>query len=44
MPRNGRIVLEGAIYHIYQKGNNKDYIFENSKHKKFDFELLAYVI
>lgn len=56
MSRSSRVVFEGAIYHIYQRGNNKEYIFENPKHKnflikqikeynkKFDFELLAYVI
>lgn len=56
MPRKNRVILEGAIYHIYQRGNNKEYIFENPKHKAFfikqikeynklyDFQLLAYVI
>lgn len=56
MPRANRVILEGAIYHIYQRGNNREYIFENPKHKAFlikqikeynelyDFQLLAYVI
>lgn len=56
MPRKNRIIYEGAIYHIYQRGNNKEYIFEDDKIKmfilkylkiynqKFDYEILAYVI
>lgn len=56
LPRDNRIIFEGAIYHVYQRGNNKEFIFRNSKHKVFilkqikeynkcfDFELLAYVI
>lgn len=56
MPRPNRIIFEGAVYHIYQRGNNRAYIFENPKHKffllklikeynkRFDFQLLAYVI
>lgn len=56
MPRNNRIVFEGAVYHITQRGNNKEYIFRENKHKsfllkqikeynkKFDFQLLAYAI
>lgn len=54
--RDNRVVFEGAIYHIYQRGNNKEFIFQNPKHKAFilkqikeynkcfDFQLLAYVI
>lgn len=56
MPRNNRIVFEGAIYHITHRGNNKEYILKYSRHKsfllkqireynkKFDFQLLAYTI
>lgn len=56
MSRSSRIVYPGAIYHIIQRGNNKDYILQEDKHKgffikqikeyniKFDFQLLAYVI
>jgi putative transposase len=56
MPRENRIILEGAIYHVYQRGNNREHIFGNPKHKAFlikqikeynelyDFQLLAYVI
>jgi putative transposase len=56
MPRKSRIIYEGAIYHIYQRGNNKEYIFEDSSiktfllrclseyNKKFDYEILAYAI
>lgn len=56
MSRKNRIIYEGAIYHIYQRGNNKEYIFEDDRvkefilrclkeyNKKFDYEILAYVI
>ncbi|WP_052447538.1 transposase [Clostridium polynesiense] len=56
MPRKSRIIYPGAIYHIYQRGNNKDFIFEDSNvkrfmlkyleeyNKRFDYEILAYVI
>lgn len=48
--------FEGAIHHVWQRGNNKDYIFQDriSKeffinqlkeyNKKFDYNILAYVI
>jgi putative transposase len=56
VPRAQRPIYEGAVYHVYQRGNNKDYIFKdaNSKvfllkeikayNKIFDFQLLAFVI
>jgi REP element-mobilizing transposase RayT len=56
LAREKRIICEGTIYHITSRGNNRDYIFSNPKHKAFllkqikeynmvfDFELLAYVI
>lgn len=56
MPRSGRIVYNGAIYHVYQRGNNREYVFSYDDLKefvieqikkynsKFDFELLAYCI
>lgn len=56
MPNKKKIIYEGAIYHVYQRGNNKEFIFENDNiktfilkylkeyNKKFDYELLAYVI
>lgn len=56
MPRKNRVIYEGAIYHIYQRGNNREYIFEDDRtkifflkylkeyNKKFDYEVLAYVI
>lgn len=56
MSRASRIVYPGAIYHIIQRGNNKDYILQKDMHKgflikqikeyniKFDYQLLAYVI
>ncbi|MBK5241222.1 transposase [Clostridium sp.] len=56
MPRKNMVIYEGAVYHIYQRGNNKEFIFEDDNiktfilkylkeyNKKFDYELLAYVI
>lgn len=56
MGRANRVIFEGAIYHVIIRGNNKEYIFQNPKHKSFiikqlreyqeilDFDLLAYVI
>jgi len=58
MPRKNRsgIIFNGAIYHIYHRGNNREFIFQNDEHKafflkelkechkKFSYELLAYVI
>lgn len=56
MSRTNRIFYEGAIYHIYQRGNNKEYIFQDDNIKEFilkclekynkilDYEVLAYVI
>lgn len=56
MSRPNRIIYEGSIYHIYQRGNNKEYIFQDDyvkgfilkcleKYNKiFDYEVLAYVI
>lgn len=56
MSRKDTVIYEGAIYHIYQRGNNKEFIFKDDNiktfilkylkeyNKKFDYELLAYVI
>lgn len=56
MPARRKIIFEGAIYHIFARGNNREYIFKNPKHKEFliekirdsnkifDFQLLAFVI
>ena len=56
MAKGKKIICEGTIYHITSRGNNRDYILSDPKHKafllkqikaynmKFDFELLAYVI
>jgi len=56
MSRKDTVKYEGAVYHIYQRGNNKEFIFENDNiktfilkylneyNKKFDYEILAYVI
>ncbi|NLC39460.1 MAG: helix-turn-helix domain-containing protein [Clostridiaceae bacterium] len=56
MARRLRINLPGVVYHIFQRGNNKEYIFSEDKDKlsflnlledhtkKEVFELLGYVI
>lgn len=48
--------FEGAIHHVWQRGNNREYIFQDNKskqfflkqlkeyNKKFDYNILAYVI
>jgi hypothetical protein len=33
MPRAPRPEYEGAVYHICQRDNNKDYIFKDSSSK-----------
>lgn len=56
MSRPRRILYDGAIYHVYQRGNNKDFIFQSPFYKnffikqleeytkRFDYQVLAYVI
>lgn len=56
MPRKPRIQYPGAIYHIIQRGNNKNKVFPQSRDKRYllkqienaviqgDMELFAYVI
>lgn len=56
MSSRERGVFEGAIHHVWQRGNNKDFIFKDNNvkyffikqlkeyNKKFDYKLLAYVI
>lgn len=56
MPRKQRIEFNGAIYHIFQRGNNKEHIFKEDVEKGFflkqikecmiayNFSLFAYVI
>ena len=56
MPRKRRIEYRGALYHVIQRGNNREYIFENNLYKgylikiiretkiKYDFKLYGYVI
>lgn len=51
-----RGLFEGAIHHVWQRGNNKDFIFKNDNvkrffirqlktyNKKFDYNILAYVV
>ncbi|KDR94641.1 hypothetical protein SAMN02745945_02623 [Peptoclostridium litorale DSM 5388] len=35
MARKPRIEYNGAIYHVIQRGNNREYIFEDSMHKGY---------
>ena len=35
MGRKPRIEYKGAIYHVIQRGNNKEYIFRKAENKKF---------
>ena len=35
MGRGHRIEYEGAIYHVVQRGNNREYIFEREQDKLF---------
>ncbi len=54
--RQKRVEFEGAIYHVMQRGNNKDKIFQDDADKKFfiaelaitkrmyNFKLLGYVL
>jgi len=56
LTKRKKIICEGAIYHVTSRGNNRDFILSDPKHKafllkqikeykmKFDFELLAYII
>ncbi|WP_027308634.1 transposase [Caloramator sp. ALD01] len=56
MSNRERGYFEGAIHHVWQKGNNNEYIFKDPKvkqffikqlkeyKKKFDYNLFAYVI
>ncbi|MCX7951045.1 MAG: transposase [Clostridiales bacterium] len=56
MSNRERGYFEGAIHHVWQKGNNDEYIFKDPKvkqffikqlkeyNKKFDYNIFAYVI
>ncbi len=56
MGRKPRIEFNGALYHVIQRGNNKEYIFKSNKHKQYflsklkeykdimNFEVYGYVI
>ncbi|KDR94639.1 REP element-mobilizing transposase RayT [Peptoclostridium litorale DSM 5388] len=56
MARKPRIEYNGAIYHVIQRGNNREYIFEDSMHKGYlikiirdikdvmNFNIFAYVL
>jgi REP element-mobilizing transposase RayT len=56
MGRKPRIEFDGALYHIIQKGNNKEFIFSNNLHKDYfiskmkefkgimNFEVYGYVV
>lgn len=40
MGRKPRLEYPGGIYHIIQRGNNREYIFDNSEDKEFILSLL----
>ena len=40
MARKDTVKYEGAVYHIYQRGNNKEFIFENDNIKTFILKYL----
>jgi putative transposase len=54
--RKPRVEFNGAIYHVYQRGNNKEFIFQNEIEKNYmikqikefmkvyDYEILCYTI
>ena len=56
MARHAKIFFKGAIYHVYQRGNNRDFIFSSDLaknyflkqlilyRKKFKYDILAYAI
>lgn len=56
MARQRRIEYKGAIYHVIQRGNNKEYIFDKSLYKgylvkiiketkaRYDFKFYGYII
>ncbi|WP_426347966.1 transposase [Alloiococcus sp. CFN-8] len=56
MGRHAKIFFKGAIYHVYQRGNNRDFIFNSDLAKnyflrqlmlykrKFNYDILAYAI
>jgi len=56
MGRKPRIEFDGAVYHVIQRGNNKEYIFKKAEHKKYflsklseiknllDFEIYGFVL
>ena len=56
MGRKPRIEFNGALYHVIQRGNNKEYVFKNNADKKhllgklkefkemMDFEIYGYVL
>ena len=56
MGRKPRIEFNGAVYHVIQRGNNKEYIFRKADYKKYflnkvkdikglmNFEIYGYVL
>ncbi|WP_366922186.1 transposase [Metallumcola ferriviriculae] len=44
MGRKPRIDYEGAIYHVIQRGNNREYIFESDRHKGYFLKLLEEMV
>lgn len=39
MGRKPRIEFNGAVYHVIQRGNNKEYIFRKADYKKYFLNL-----
>ena len=43
MPRGRRMLENGGYYHVIQRGNNKEYIFESTNDKGYLLELLKQI-
>ncbi|HHT62493.1 MAG TPA: hypothetical protein GXZ75_02175 [Clostridia bacterium] len=43
MPRGRRMLENGGYYHVIQRGNNKEYIFESANDKGYLLELLKQI-
>lgn len=42
MGRRPRVEIKGGIYHVIQRGNNREYIFRKSEDKNYLLELVKY--
>ncbi len=40
MGRKPRIEYKGGVYHVIQRGNNREYIFEHRDYKTYLLELV----